>query len=56
MSLLYPASETVAVAAVQPVPLEENVGCASTPSAMNTSNGASVVLFGSVNVTVGGVV
>ena len=56
MSFSYPVSTTSAVAVVQPVPLEAKVGCASTPSPKNTSNGASSVLFGSVNVTVGGAV
>ena len=46
----------VALKVVQPVPLEVNAGCANTPSPTNVSNGASAVLLGSVNVTVGAVV
>ena len=46
----------VALKVVNPVPLEVNEGWANTPSPINVSNGASAVLLGSVNVTVGGVV
>ena len=56
ISFTVPASDIVALKVVNPVPLEVNDGCANTPSPINVSTGASAVLFGSVNVTVGAAV
>ena len=56
MFFSVPASVTVALKVVNPVPLEVNAGWPNTPSPINVSYGASAVLFGSVNVIVGAAV